>query len=78
MVTVLEAVLRDTDLLIEGDEHRHRISVLMPGTPFDNVALVAERLRKAVAGQDPGLLQLLSISWLSLNEVQATAKVLAP
>ena len=77
-VTVLEAVLRDTDLLIEGDEHRHRISVLMPGTPFDNVALVAERLRRAVAGQDPALLELLSISWLSLNEIQEKMKVLAP
>ncbi len=69
MVTVLEAVLRDTDLLIEGDEHRHRVSVLMPGTPFDNVALVADRLRRAVAGQDANLLPSLHISWLSLNQV---------
>ena len=78
IVTVLEAVLRDTDLLIEGDEYRHRISVLLPGTPFDNVALAAERLRRAVAGQDPNLLQQLSISWLSLNQIQEQVLDLRP
>lgn len=68
IVTVLEAVLRDNDLLIESDERGRRLCVLMPGTPLGNAAMVVARVRRAVAGQDPGLHDSLAISWLSLNQ----------
>lgn len=67
LVTVLEAVLRDTDLLIEGDEPS-RLRVLMPGTPLRHVPLVADRLRTALASQDTALRDQVTISWLGLNE----------
>lgn len=73
LVTVMEAVLRDNDLLIEADDHGCRLGVLMPGTPLDNVPIAAERLRRAIAGQDPGLNERLAISWLSLNRVAEPA-----
>ena len=67
LLTVLEAILRDTDLLLEGEE-KARLLVLMPGTPLRNVSLVAERLHAALAGQNLALLNGVSTSWLSLNE----------
>ncbi len=73
LVGVMEAVLRDNDLLFEGDDGGRRLCVLMPGTPLQNVPLVAERLRRAVAGQDPRLTDRLAISWLSLNQVDDVA-----
>lgn len=74
LVTVMEAVLRDTDLLIEGDR-QDRLRVLMPGTALRNVPLVADRLHAALAGQDRVLREGVSISWLGLN--QSATKELA-
>ena len=68
VVTVMEAVLRDNDLLLEGNENGRRLCVLMPGTPLTNVPLVVERLRRAIAGQDMALLHSLGFSWLSLHQ----------
>ncbi len=70
LVTVMEAVLRDTDLLIEGDHHR-RLRILMPGTSILTVPLAAERLRQAIGRQDPALRDRVVISWLSLNQIKA-------
>ncbi len=69
LVTVMEAVLRDTDLLIEGDERR-RLRILMPGTPLRNAPLAAERLLAALAGQDPAMRDRLAITWLGLNQAE--------
>ncbi len=67
LITVMEAVLRDTDLLIEGDRP-DRLRVLMPGTALRNVPLVAEKLQTALASQDRALRDGVTISWLSLNQ----------
>lgn len=74
LITVMEAVLRDTDLLIEGDR-QDRLRVLMPGTALRNVPVVAEKLQMALAGQDPALRDGVAISWLGLN--QSTSQELA-
>lgn len=68
LITVMEAVLRDTDLLIEGDQP-DRLRVLMPGTALRNVPVVAEKLHAALAMQDRALRDSVTISWLALNQV---------
>ena len=68
LITVMEAVLRDTDLLIEGDQP-DRLRVLMPGTALRNVPVVAEKLHAALAMQDRALRESVTISWLALNQV---------